>query len=220
MGESSSRMTSNEILAECGVCYLESQVGLYSSRAFVIRYCRHGSSSSCSCECGHCQHRSEGIQAGQSLHSGTWLAPATGMSAWLGMTSHSRTGLVVSCLFGVPRRLYRADWEPAAPSGKCMSGPWGVLEVSSGIGGPSTPIPTLTAGKTHTSKNWPIFPECMWKWGGSTPCGQACLRRPNGTQCAKSHAVWQPPNQGLKNCDISQQNISLRWGVLIFFKTC
>ena len=40
--------------------------------------------------------------------------------------------------------------------------PWGVLEVPGILWGPSTPNPTLVAGKTRTSKSWPIFPICMW----------------------------------------------------------
>ena len=60
--------------------------------------------------------------------------------------------------------------------------------------GPSTHNSTLVPGKTHTSKNWPIFPLCMWKWGESAACGQARLWRPNGPQCAKSPAVWQSPS--------------------------
>ena len=58
--------------------------------------------------------------------------------------------------------------------------------------GPSTHNPTLVLRKTHTSKNWPIFPICMWKWGGSAPSGQARVSRPNWPQCAKSEAdLWQ-----------------------------
>ena len=40
-------------------------------------------------------------------------------------------------------------------------------------------------------KKGPIFPICMWKWGGSAPSGQARVSRPNWPQCAKSHAAWQ-----------------------------
>ena len=46
-------------------------------------------------------------------------------------------------------------------------------------------------GKPILLKNWPIFPICMWKWGGSAPSGQARVSRPNWPQCAKSHAAWQ-----------------------------
>ena len=35
---------------------------------------------------------------------------------------------------------------------------------------------------------------CMWKWGGSAPCGQAHVLRPNGPECAKSHATSQSPS--------------------------
>ena len=34
----------------------------------------------------------------------------------------------------------------------------------------------------------------MWKWDESAACGQARLWRPNGPQCAKTHAVWQSPS--------------------------
>ena len=57
--------------------------------------------------------------------------------------------------------------------------------------GPSTHNPTLVLRKTLILKNWPIFPICMWKWGGSAPSGQARVSRPNWPQCAKSHAAWQ-----------------------------
>ena len=87
---------------------------------------------------------------------------------------------------------YRADWEPEAPSGKCMAGVPGVFcRFPVVLQGPSTHNPTWVAGKTLILKNWPISPMCMWKWGGSAPCGQARVSRPNWPQCAKSHAVWQ-----------------------------
>ena len=91
-------------------------------------------------------------------------------------------------------RTYRADWEPEAPSGKCMAGVPGVFwRWPAVLWGPTTHNPTLVAGKTLILKNWPISPMRMWKWGGSAPCGQARLWRPNGPQCAKRHAVWQSP---------------------------
>ena len=60
--------------------------------------------------------------------------------------------------------------------------------------GPSTQHPAWVAGKPLILKNWPIFPMCMWKWAGSAPSGQARLWRPNGHQCAKSHAGRQAPS--------------------------
>ena len=88
--------------------------------------------------------------------------------------------------------IYRADWEPAATSGKCMAGVPGVFwRCSAVLWGPSIHNPTRVAGKTHTSKNWPIFPICMWKRVGSAPSGQARVSRPNWPQCAKSDAAWQ-----------------------------
>ena len=87
---------------------------------------------------------------------------------------------------------YRADWEPATTSGKCMAGVPGVFWRSPVVlQGPCTHNPTLVAGKTLILKNWPIFPMCMWKWGGSAPSGQARVSQPNWSQCAKSHAAWQ-----------------------------
>ena len=75
---------------------------------------------------------------------------------------------------------YRADWEPAASSRKCMAGVPGVFWRSPAVlWGPSTHNPALVAGKPLILKNWPIFPMCMWKWGGSAPCGQAHVSRPN-----------------------------------------
>ena len=87
---------------------------------------------------------------------------------------------------------YRADWEPEAPSGKSMAGVPGVFwRCPAVLQCPSTHNPTWVAGKTLILKNWPIFPICMWKWGGSAPSGQARVSRPNWPQCAKSHAAWQ-----------------------------
>ena len=88
--------------------------------------------------------------------------------------------------------IYRADWEPAATSGKSMAGVPGVFwRCLAVLQGPSTHNPAWVAGKTLILKNWPIFPICMWKWGGSAPSGQARVSRPNWPQCAKSHAAWQ-----------------------------
>ena len=80
------------------------------------------------------------------------------------------------CSISDHRLAYRADWEPAAPSGKCMAGVPGVLWSSPAVSwGPPTLNPTLVARKTRTSKNWPIFPLCMCKRGESAPCGKARL---------------------------------------------
>merc|ERR1712185_268132 len=84
---------------------------------------------------------------------------------------------------------YRADWEPAATSGRRALGVfWRCPAV---LWGPSTPNPTQVSWKTLILKNWPIFPICMWKWGGSAPSGQARVSGPNWPQCAKSHAAWR-----------------------------
>ena len=49
---------------------------------------------------------------------------------------------------------YRADWEPAATSGKCMAGVPGVFWRSLVVfWGLSAHNPALVPGKTHTSKN-------------------------------------------------------------------
>ena len=106
------------------------------------------------------------------------------------------------------RRCYRADWEPEAPSGKCMAGVPGVFwRCPAASQGPSTHNPAWVPGKTHTSKNWPIFPICMWKWGGSAPSGQARVSRPNWPQCAKSHAAWQSLSSRAEKLRIFSQNI-------------
>ena len=105
--------------------------------------------------------------------------------------------------------MYRADWEPAAASRRHTGGVLGVSwRYPTVYWGPSTPSPTWDAGKTRTSKNWPISPICRWKWGESAPCGQGHLWRPNGPQYAKSHVPFgSPPHQGLRNCDLSQKKI-------------
>ena len=51
---------------------------------------------------------------------------------------------------------YRADWEPAATSGRRVLGVfWRCPAV---LWGPSTPNPTQVSWKTLILKNWPIFP--------------------------------------------------------------
>ena len=79
--------------------------------------------------------------------------------------------------------------------------------------------PALIPGKTHTSKNWPIFSLCRWKWGESAACGQARLWQPNGPQCAKSHATWQSLSSRLKNCGFLKKIFShfLKLYFLVFF---
>ena len=107
---------------------------------------------------------------------------------------------VVPCVGAVCSGMYRADWEPAAASGKCTAGVPGVLWRSPAVlWGPPTPNPMLVAGRTHTSENWPIFHLCMWRCGESAPCGQARLWRPNGPQYAKAMPFGSLPHQGLKN---------------------
>ena len=92
----------------------------------------------------------------------------------------------------IVRVPYRADLEPAATSGKCMAGVPGVFwRCPAVLQGPSTHNPAWVLWKTHTSKNWLIFPVCMWKWAESAPCGQARLWQPNGPEGAKSLAAWQ-----------------------------
>jgi hypothetical protein len=86
--------------------------------------------------------------------------------------------------------IYRADWEPAATSGKCMAGVPGALwRLLAVLQGPSTHNPAWIAGKPLILKNWPIFPIYMWKWAESAPSGPARVARPNWPQCAKSHAA-------------------------------
>ena len=90
---------------------------------------------------------------------------------------------------------YRADWEPAATSGKCMAGVPGVFwRCSAVLWGPSIHNPTRISGKTLILKNWPIFPICMEKRVGSAPSDQGRLWQPNGPECAKSHATSQSPS--------------------------
>ena len=103
---------------------------------------------------------------------------------------------------------YRADWEPAATSGKCMAGVPGALwRLLAVLQGPSTHNPTLVPGETLILKIWPIFPLCMWKWGGSAPSGQARVSRPNWSQCANSHAAWQSLSSRAEKLRIFSKNI-------------
>ena len=76
------------------------------------------------------------------------------------------------------------------------------------MSGPSAPNPTRDPGKALILKNWPIFPLCMWKRGGSAPGGQARLWQPNRPQYAKGHAVLQFPSSRTKKCELSQRYFS------------
>ena len=108
---------------------------------------------------------------------------------------------------GACRVTYRADWEPEAPSGKCMAGVPGVFwRCPAVLQGPSTHNSTWVPGKPHTSKNWPVFPICMWTWGGSAPSGQARVSRPNWPERTKSHAAWQSLPSRAENCGFSQKH--------------
>ena len=60
----------------------------------------------------------------------------------------------------------------------------------------------------------------MWKWGGSAPCGQAQLWRPNGPQYAKITPFGSPPDQGLKNCELFKKNRLLGPTGLFFGSFC
>ena len=103
---------------------------------------------------------------------------------------------------------YRADWEPAATSGKCMAGVPGVFWRSPVVlWGPTTHNPALVLRNPLILKNWPIFPMCMWKWGGSAPSGQARVSRPNWPQCAKSDAAWQSLSSRAEKLRISHNKI-------------
>lgn len=53
------------ILAERGMCYLESNVGSESARALVVTDGRHGGSSRCRCKCWQCKHRRECCTCGE-----------------------------------------------------------------------------------------------------------------------------------------------------------
>ena len=65
---------------------------------------------------------------------------------------------LVMAMYSYGLYSYRADWEPAATSGKCMAGVPGVFWRSPAVlQGPSTHNPTLVLRKTHTLKNWPIY---------------------------------------------------------------
>ena len=94
-----------------------------------------------------------------------------------------------------------------------MAGVPGVFwRCSAVLWGPSIHNPTWVAGKTHTSKNWPIFPICMWKRVGSAPSGQGRLWQPNGPECAKSHAASQSPSSRTENCELCQK-------IFVYFST-
>ena len=70
----------------------------------------------------------------------------------------------------------------------------------------------------YFEKKWPIFPVCMWKWGGSIfPIWpSAPLVTKWAPMCKKAMPLGSPPHQGLKkNCGLSQKNdlfFDLFWG--------
>ena len=114
-------------------------------------------------------------------------------------------------LVGTPLHVWmvdRADWGPAAPSGKCTAGvPRVFWRCPAGLQGPSTHNSTCVYGETRTSKNWPISPVCMWKCGESAPCGQTRLWRPSRPECAKTPCrLAVPLIKDKKNCELSPKN--------------
>ena len=84
---------------------------------------------------------------------------------------------------------YRADWEPAAPSGRCVLGvSWRCPAV---LGGPSTPSPNQVSWKTLILKKSPIFPVSMWICGCFAPCGPSAL------------LATKKASFGIKTCDLA-----------------
>ena len=133
----------------------------------------------------YAQGGSRGVQGRKGAVQGSQIDPLDGPIA----------GLVEGdTFFRTPLFGYRADWEPATTSGKCMAGVPGVFwRCRAALQGPCTYNSTWVPGKTHTSKKWLIFPVCMWKWGGSAPSGQARVLRPNWPQCAKKSCCLAVP---------------------------
>ena len=67
---------------------------------------------------------------------------------------------------------------------------------------PSTPNPTLVRWKPHTSKNGQFSLHACGN-GMDLPHGA----KPNGPQCAKSHAVWQSLSSRTKKLRIFSKNV-------------
>ena len=96
--------------------------------------------------------------------------------------------------------VYRADWEPAAASGRRVLGvSWG---CPAALWGPSTPNSTRVSWKTLILKNWPIFPVSCGYVVDWPHVAQVRFWRPKRPHSEKRHAVWQSPSSWDKNCGL------------------
>ena len=94
-------------------------------------------------------------------------------------------------LRGAARPPYRADWEPAASSGRRVLGVfWRCPAV---LWGPSTPNPTQVSWKTLILKNWPIFPASCGYVVVLPHVAQVRFWRPKRPHSEERHAIRQSP---------------------------
>ena len=129
----------------------------------------------------------------------------------------SEVMLLPTCLCGafcnsVPRQqkyhryIYRADWEPAAPSGKCMASVPGVLEVPSGIVGTVYTKSSLGLMENPNFEKLANFPSMHVEMGWVCPILQSTpFATKLAPMCKKAMLFGSPPHQGLKNCGFSQK---------------
>ena len=106
----------------------------------------------------------------------------------------------------VLKMRYRADWEPAAASGKCMAGVPGVFwRCPAVLWGPSTPNPTWVQGKPILRK---IGRFSLYACGNGVDLPHVAKHAfgdQMGPNMQKAMPFGSPPHQGLKNCGLSQK---------------
>ena len=104
------------------------------------------------------------------------------------------------------RREYRADWEPATTSGKCMAGVPGVFwRCPAVLQGPSTHNPAWFQGKPILLK---IGRFSLYACGNGVDLphlAKRAFRDQIGPNVQKAMLLGSPSHQGLKNCGFSQK---------------
>ena len=82
------------------------------------------------------------------------------------------------------------------------------------------PIQLGFDGKHMFGKIGQVFLYAYVEMGGSAPCCQACLWRPNGPHWTNSHAVWQSPSSRDKKLrTFSKKSIFLYFSTFLFRPT-
>ena len=113
--------------------------------------------------CGPCAHNERLVQPQMATTEANTIPQVMCLQAypWPSHRAHAPRPGQIYVPKGIPVTgcSYRADWEPEAASGKCMTGVPGVFwRCPAVLWGPSTPNPTQVSWKTLILKNWLIFP--------------------------------------------------------------